>query len=55
MKQYTKEDLKEIKMLLNDYVVAKREKVFSATNLELTELLKEEKTEETTKHTTKQQ
>ena len=31
-----------ISLLLNDYVVAKREKVFSATNLELTELLKEE-------------
>ena len=31
-----------ISLLLNDYVVAKREKVFSATNLELTEIQKEE-------------
>lgn len=38
-----------ISLLLNDYVVAKREKVFSATNLELTELLKEEKEAETKK------
>lgn len=38
-----------ISLLLNDYVVAKREKVFSATNLELTELLKEEKEAEAKK------
>lgn len=33
-------------LLLNDYVVEKREKIFSQTNLELTELLKNEATEE---------
>lgn len=38
-----------VSLLLNDYVVAKREKVFSATNLELTELLKEEKEAEAKK------
>ena len=38
-----------VSLLLNDYVVAKREKVFSTTNLELTELLKEEKEAEAKK------
>lgn len=35
-------------LLFNDYVVAKREKIFSQTNLELTELLKNEVTQEET-------